>query len=219
MPLILHENIDNGEIGLWKVSEEIETLLLLANLSAPDAITYAGISALHRQKEWLATRALLNELIKEPKLIKYHNDGRPFIENSLTNISISHSTGYISILLNSKSIPGIDIELLNRKVGKVGSRFLSPNELEYCNIEAELANHRMLVHWCAKEAIFKMVPFSNIEFATDIRIIISNYSEDAGSFQGIFNYKSGAIPITLYYKIIGEVLMVWGCVEENQFRI
>ncbi len=219
MPLILHENIENGEIGLWKISEEIDALLLLANLSDPDKISCSGISAIHRKKEWLATRALLNELIHEQHLIKYHNDGRPYLENCSTNISISHSTGYIAIILHSDAMPGIDIELANRKVGKVGSRFLSPDELAVCNEEAALSNHRMLVHWCAKEAIYKMVPFSNIEFATDITILLSNSAEDCGSFQGFFNVKSGPVPIVLYYRIVCEVLMVWGCVDENRFHI
>ncbi len=219
MPLILRENIDNGEFGLWKVSEEIEDLLLLANLSGSDVIAYSGISAQHRKKEWLATRALLRELFREPHLIKYHIDGRPYLENCKVNISISHSTGYIAILLHHISIPGIDIELISRKVGKVGSRFLSPDELFICNEKPEFSNRRMLLHWCAKEAIYKMVPFSNIEFATDIRILIGNFTEDSGLFQGIFNDKSGPIPITLYYKIVNEVLIVWGCVDGNRFHI
>ena len=218
MPLILHQNIDNGEIGLWKVSEEIEELLTLANLSDPDLVTYTAISALHRKKEWLATRALLGELLKEPHLIKYHNDGRPYIENFSSNISISHSTGYIAIILHFTSNPGIDIELITRKVGKVGSRFLSPDEMVFCNKETALSNWMMLLHWCAKEAIYKMVPFSNIEFATDIRIILSNSVEDAGSFQGIFNYKTGPVPITMYYKTVSDVLIVWGCADEDKFH-
>ena len=218
MPLILRENIDNGEIGLWKVSEEIETLLSLAKLSDNDTINYSGITAIHRKKEWLATRALLNELIPEQQRIKYRIDGRPYLENGSTNISISHSTGYIAIILQSDSIPGIDIELITRKVGKVGSRFLYSDELAVCNEESELSNHRMLVHWCAKEAIYKMVPFSNIEFATEIRVILSNSVEDSGSFQGFFNDKSGLIPITLYYKIVSEVLIVWGCIDSVKFH-
>jgi len=218
MPLILRENIDNGEIGLWKVTEEIESLLVLANLTAPDTITYSGITAIHRKKEWLATRALLNELIPEPHLIKYHIDGRPCLENCTTNISISHSTGYIAIILHSDAMPGIDIELITRKVGKVGSRFLSPDELAVCNEEAALSNYRMLLHWCAKEAIYKMVPFSDIEFATDNRIVLDNSAEDTFSFQGFFNYKSVPVPIALYNKIIGEVLMVWGLVDEKKFH-
>jgi 4'-phosphopantetheinyl transferase EntD len=219
MPLILRENIENGVIGLWKVSEEIEVLLKLAQLSVPDTITYAGITAPHRQKEWLATRALLNELIEKPQLIKYHIDGRPYLADHQTNISISHSIGYIAILLHTTSFPGIDIELITRKVGKVASRFLSPDELAVCNNDAELANRHMLLHWCAKEAIFKMVPLSNIEFSTDIAISLNDSTKDTGSFQGVFNDKSGSIPIMLNYKILNEVLIVWGWIDQARFAL
>ena len=218
MPLILHENIDNGEIGLWRISEEVEELILLSNLSATDTITYNGISALHRKKEWLATRALLSQLMIGPQSIKYHNDGRPYLENSITNISISHSTGYIAVMLHIVYNPGIDIELISRKVGKVGSRFLSSDEFAVCNEEPSLSNHRMLIHWCAKEAIYKMVPVSNIEFSTDIRIFLGNSNEDSGSLEGIFNDKSGPIPITLSYLIVSEVLIVWGWVDTDSFQ-
>lgn len=218
MPLLLRLHIENGEIGLWKVSEEIDELHLLANLSVSDLITYSGITAQHRKKEWLATRALLNELISEHHLIKYHNDGRPYLENSPINISISHSSGYIAIILHTSSIPGIDIELVTRKVGRVASRFLSPDELNTCNDDTELSNHRKLMYWCAKEAIFKMIPLSNIEFSTDIQVIINDSEEDSGAFEGIFNDKSEPIPIILNYKLLSEVLIVWGSVEKTWFK-
>lgn len=219
MPLILHENIEKGEIGLWKVTEEVEALLLMAKLSIPDVLTYSLISATHRKREWLATRALLQELSHEPCLIKYHSDGRPYLENSPVNISISHSTGYVAVLLHTSGAPGIDIELINRQVGRVASRFLSPDELAACNENAERSNHRKLLHWCAKEAIFKMVPFSDIEFATHIRILINKSDLDSGTFQGFFNDKTGPIPITLYYNITNEVLIVWGWVDHVKFNL
>jgi len=65
MPLILHKDIEDGKIGLWKITEELSELERLSRLSEPDLIAYSGISALHRKKEWLATRALLNELTDE----------------------------------------------------------------------------------------------------------------------------------------------------------
>lgn len=219
MPLILHENIGNGEIGLWEISEEIEALLILAKLSGPDAVTYDGISATHRKKEWLATRALLNELITETHRIKYQSDGRPYLENCQVNISISHSSGYVAILLNETSLPGIDIELLTRQVGRVASRFLSPDELTACSENGQLSNRRLLLHWCAKEAIFKIVPFTEIEFSADIRILIDDSASDSGSFRGTFNAKPDPVNILLYYRIVSEVLLVWGWTDELKFRL
>ena len=217
MPLILQENIENGEIGLWKITEEIEDLLSSAKLSVSEKITYSEISAHHRKKEWLATRALLNKLIYQPHLIKYHTDGRPYLENSTINISITHCTGFVAILLHASCLPGIDAEHTSRQVSKVASRFISPEELSDCSDKTGFSNRRMLMHWCAKEAIFKMAPISNIEFSNDIRIFLKDSDEDSGSFQGIFNYKSTPIPITLYYKIVDKVLIVWGWTNEVSF--
>jgi 4'-phosphopantetheinyl transferase len=218
MPLLLQENIENGKIGLWKISEEIEELLCLAKLSYPDNIIFSEISASHRKREWLATRALLNELISEPHHIRYHSDGRPYLENLPINISISHSFGFVAILLHTFAIPGIDIELTSRLVGKVASRFLSPDELAACSDKTGFSNNQMLLHWCAKEAIFKMVPLSDIEFSTDIQILMNDLTGESGSFQGIFRYKSAKIPITLYYRLVAEIIIVWGWVDAINFK-
>ena len=210
MPLILHNIKDRSEIGLWKISEELEELETLADLSLSDSNTFSGISAIHRKKEWLATRALLIELTGERTSIKYHNDGRPYPDNSKYYISISHTTGFVAIMLHQFNLPGIDIELASRQVSRVASRFLSPEEYEVCRNNAGFFNRKLLLHWCAKEAIFKMVPFSDIEFSTDIQIKLGDSILDSGTFQGQFTGKPEPVPIALEYLEKEGVIMVWG---------
>ena len=216
MPLIHRENIENGEIGLWKVSESIDDLLLLGRFTEPDLKVFGTITALHRKKEWLATRILLNELIGTQKRIGYHNDGRPFIINSHINISISHTGIYISVFLHSDAIPGIDIELVTRQVGRVAQRFLSPDELNSCSDGEGYSNWKLLVHWCAKEAVFKMIPLTDIEFATDIHINYSGSISNTGTLQGTFKYKTDSTHITLSYRVLDELLIVWGWIEKEK---
>jgi 4'-phosphopantetheinyl transferase len=219
MPLILNENIGKGEIGIWKISEEIEELLKMARLPYAETITYSKISAPHRKREWLATRALLNELINEPGLIKYHKDGRPYLEKPDLNISISHSAGFVAIILHNSCSPGIDTECISRQVGKAAGRFLSPDELAACKDKTGISNRRMLLYWCAKEAIFKMVPFSDIEFSTDIRILADDLAEESGTFQGIFSHNNFSVTITLYYRQVDEIFIVWGWVNVTSFAL
>ena len=64
-----------------------------------------------------------------------------------------------------------------------------------------------------------MVPLSNIEFSTDIAISLNDSTKDTGSFQGVFNDKSGSIPIMLNYKILNEVLIVWGWIDQARFAL
>ena len=218
MPLIHRENINRGEIGVWNISESIDDLYLLARLSEPDLYSYNEIKAPHRKKEWLTARILLNELTGEQTRIAYHNDGRPYAENSVFNISISHTGIYVAVFLHSKAIPGIDIELITRQVGRVATRFLAPDELSTCLDDKELSNFRLLMHWCAKEAIFKMIPLTDIEFATDIRINYDGPTSNTGTFQGAFEFKTGSVPIPLYYRILGELLIVWGSIEKTELE-
>ena len=214
MPLILHKNIENGEIGLWKITEELEELILLAELSTDDLIIYSGISTIFRKKEWLATRTLLNQLNGNKSQIRYHNDGRPFLEYGQTNISISHTKNFVAVMLLTENLPGIDIELKSREVGRVARRFLSPEEYDGCMAQTEYRNRNLLNHWCAKEAVFKMIPFGNIEFSTDILITLNDFKRDYGVFYGLFNQKGDKIPIKLEYMELDEVFMVWGSTEE-----
>ena len=218
MPLILHKDIKNGKIGLWKITEELRELELLTMLSGPDLVTYSGISALHRKKEWLATRALLNDLTAERTRIKYDNDGCPAPENGKFNISISHTTGFVAVMLHDVFHPGIDIELTSRHIGRVARRFLSPEEFEVCSDQTGLSNEKLLLHWCAKEAIFKMVPFNNIEFSTDILISLNENVQNSGSFTGVFKNHSDQISIPLEHLEEHGVVMVWGAIDEIKLK-
>ena len=59
-----------------------------------------------------------------------------------------------------------------------------------------------------------MVPFSDIEFSTDIQIKLGEPIRDSGSFQGLFIGKPGQVPVALEYLEIKGVIMVWGCSGE-----
>ncbi len=214
MPLILLKHIEEGQIGLWEISEELEELIQLAKLSEADKTTYSEISTLNRKKEWLATRVLLSKLYQQAPRINYHGDGRPYLETGEFQISISHTKGYVSIMLHQSAIPGIDIELSTRNIERVASRFLSYEETEACRNGSEFSNRMHVIHWCAKEAIFKMIPFSNIEFATDISIKLNDAKLDHGIFKGIFNTKSDYYPIGLEYLEFKNVVIVWGCFRD-----
>jgi 4'-phosphopantetheinyl transferase EntD len=218
MPLLFQKEIEEGLIGLWSISEELDELLLMAGLSEQDKKNFSEISALHRKKEWLATRVLLAKMVRQPDTIKYHNDGRPFLGSGLFNISISHTTGCVAVLLHRYLSPGVDIELISRQAARVASRFLSPEEYDACYEKSEYSNIRLLLYWCAKEAVFKMVPYSNIEFSTDIRIMMNDLPNDQGSLQGIFNDQPEPVPIQLHYMIRDGVVLVWGVLNELKLR-
>jgi len=130
MAIIYSEKFGDARLSLWKITEEEEELLSLADLSQRDSETFNTFKASQRRKEWLAVRVLLKNMLNKPSGIGYHCDGRPFLEDSSLSISISHTKGYAAILLHDKEIPGIDIELETRSAEKIASLITKHDELE-----------------------------------------------------------------------------------------
>ena len=214
MPLLFQQHTDQSILGLWQITEGLSELENLAQLPLSDATVYSSFSAENRKKEWLATRVLLNELVQKPCLIKHHNTGRPYLDSLDFNLSISHTQDFVAILLHPTLIPGIDIEQSTREIGKVAPRFLSAKELDWCSREKASQNRDLMLHWCAKEAIFKMIKRGNIEFSTDIAIEINDTDLESGRILGVFTQNNTAKIISLEFLEIDKLILVWGITND-----
>lgn len=215
MAIIYSENFGNARLSLWKITEEEDELLSLADLSQRDFETFNTFKASQRRKEWLAVRVLLKKMLNKPSGIGYHCDGRPFLEDSSLSISISHTKGYAAILLKEDEIPGLDIELETRSAEKVATRILTPEELESSKEGEEYSNKKLLIHWCAKETVFKMVPDHNVSYLNHIRISLNPPLSKPHSFKGLYLSETGNIPFDLFYQSIEDLIMVWGWPSAN----
>jgi len=107
-------------------------------------------------------------------------------------------------LLCTSPYAGIDIEKTSRNIDKVLNRFLSITELN--NIESGTNPYRKIIHWCAKEAIFKSINEPNIDFSSQIKI--KSISDD-GIIHGKFSSLKNESDINLNYMIINEHIVVW----------
>ena len=56
-------------------------------------------TAAHRRLEWLAVRVLLYTLSGEEKEIAYHPSGKPYLADDSASLSISHTKGYVAVVL------------------------------------------------------------------------------------------------------------------------
>lgn len=153
MPLFREYVVGSARIAVWKITETAEELSsLVASESAAEAILLRGEQ---RRREWLAVRALLPLLCGDGARIVYDANGKPLLENAEGFISISHTRGY-ALLAHSADVPfGVDVELADRSVSAVSSRFMDRADVgQLYPHEAEKA---MLQRWCVCEALFKLV--------------------------------------------------------------
>ncbi len=113
-----------------------------------------------RQAERDGVRRVLTEMLGYQPLVGHNEDGKPIIEGY--HVSISHTLGYVAVILSREYEVGIDIEYISDRVSRISSRFLRVDE-EFTNITDKL------IAWCAKETMYKL--FSSEHLALkDIKV-------------------------------------------------
>lgn len=156
-------------LGIWKIEESEEELL--SKLSRQDAYSefIENCKAGSRRMEWLATRVLLKELLGEELEIAHFPDGAPYLPaRPDLSISISHTKGFIAIYCKENEATGIDIEYYSTRVLKIKEKFMSEEELKM--IDPSLETDTLLVCWCAKETLFKLIRQEEVDFRSQLHI-------------------------------------------------
>jgi Phosphopantetheinyl transferase len=167
--LIRKEHIDTGGLlGVWRMDESREELLRLypAHLRSGAVEYLTGIRSERRSIEWLSTRIMLFVLLGEEKIIHNRKDGKPYLDDGTHNISISHTKDYVAILLHETHPVGIDIETRSERVKKIAAKFIS--EEEY--IDPSQKTVHQLLHWSAKESMFKLMNEQAVDFKQHLHI-------------------------------------------------
>lgn len=163
--LYLKRNIDDTLIALWKIEESFEELLaMLENKEYINSILSIKSSKIKLEK--LAVRVLLKTILDHEQNVVYNEAGRPFIEGSDMNISISHTNGFAAIALNKYREVGLDIEFRSEKILRVKDRIISVKE--YIDPTQELIH--LLLHWCAKESMFKVMDSEGVDYIDHMHI-------------------------------------------------
>jgi phosphopantetheinyl transferase len=205
MPLLKTITTSGGLIGVWHLTEPSTELLpsfLPKELSDP---AFQQLSNEKRKVEWLAIRLLLKQLTGPDFSISYTSSGRPLLNHSkYKHLSISHSRDFAVIFLHENHPVGIDIEQMNRNFSALEKRYLSTEEFIFVNHRPEL----QCLFWCAKEAIFKLVPDEGIEFRE--QILISPFSPELeNSFRARFISGKHTTEHLLGFTIFLDHCMVW----------
>lgn len=169
MPLLRTYREENLLLGIWKTEETAEQLL--AMLSATGRALWEEQTrtfADKRKYEWLAVRVLLKTLCGTEKQVAHQASGKPYLTDRSWHISISHTRGYVAVLLHATSEVGIDIEQYAPKVQRVASRLIRPDEEG--NLLSGDKIYALLLHWSAKETLFKLIDREGVDFIRHLRI-------------------------------------------------
>lgn len=153
-------------LGLWQMEEKIDELYgLYPWLGAYRPILDKKYKNESRKSEFLSVRVLLHEMLlmvgyTEAQISKIgeirHNEvGKPLLKGFY--ISISHTKGYVALVISKAREVAVDIEYLSDRVRRVAPKFLRKDE-------AADGLDSMLVHWCCKETVYKLFSGENLQF-------------------------------------------------------
>lgn len=193
-------------LGVWKIDEDINSLMELVVLDNDEKKKYKCFSSNSRKLEFLSVRALLAELIGKEAKIVYNKNNKPFLKDGSRFISISHSFKLTSILLSTNEKVGIDLEYMSTNIAAIAFKFL--NRKEKVTKELEDRKYHLYIHWCAKEALYKICDKEGISIRKNITIEPFKLNE-SGEIKGNVHTDKIKESFGLYYSKYDNYAIVW----------
>ena len=210
MGLYLRKKLENkAEISVWQITETEQELIEMCSVPTDEMEEISLIRSESLRKQKLAVRALLNEVFEEKVYLSHHDNGKPYLENCVTNISITHTEKYVAIITHDEDDLGIDIESLDRDFSAVEKKALSEDEIDDLDDDKEEKNEQLAIYWCAKEAIYKRISLFGVDFAEQIEV------EDfrprgEGELTATFIHKDGyEEEYDLEYMTFDRHVLIW----------
>jgi phosphopantetheinyl transferase len=193
-------------LGVWKIEEDLETLLEFVVLDNDEKKKYKAYSSNSRKLEFLSVRALLSELIGKEARIVYNKNNKPFLKDGSRFISISHSHKLTAILLSTNEKVGIDLEYMSSNIAAFAFKFL--NRKEKITKENEDRRYHLYIHWCAKEALYKICDKEGISISKNI-IIEPFVLKESGEIKGQVHTDKINESFDLFYSKYDNYAIVW----------
>ena len=193
-------------IGVWKIEEDIPALLGMVDMGPVDKKRYNVFRSTSRKLEFLSVRALLAEMLGRDAKIVYNKNNKPFIKDGSHFISITHSNMLTAILISRDERVGIDLEYMRLNINAFASKFLNKKE-KITRRWADRTYH-LYIHWCAKEAIYKICDKEGINIVNDITIEQFTVKE-SGEIKGSVQNERISDQFTLFYSKYDNYTIVW----------
>lgn len=185
---------------------------LMARLPASVSQGVERFAAPYRRLEWLSVRLLLITMLGRQDvadaLIGYTPAGAPYLLDHTHALSISHTKGYVAVMLAPwGSRPGIDLEQWGERVCKVASRFMREDEEVPLYYESPVA--ALLLHWSAKEAMYKSMPQQEaVDFKQHLRIFPFPIAAE-GCFDAQEYRTSLQQRYSMAYRLYADFVLTW----------
>lgn len=205
MPLLLQYNIGKVEVHVWKITETVEELLGV--VPAVYAPCISRFKSRDRMVQWLAVRAIIARRFGGSVRIAYDAAGKPVLEGAEGCVTLSHTDGYAVLAYSRDGDIGVDVELQSRNVLRVADRFMHTGSLD--SFQLSDRNLVALLHWCAKEALYKIVGDLGGNFKDNISVDGFELRDEGRVSLHLVGLDDGGVrDYVVHYSILEELLVV-----------
>lgn len=197
-------------VAIWKVDETVDQLCSMFRHFSIVEEGFTRLSAEKRKQEWLAVRVLLKEMLGEEKEIGYLPSGKPYLKDKSMHVSFSHTNGYVAVALHPTDEVGVDIEQYGTRVQRVASRFI--REDEKVSVASGDEIYGLLLHWSAKETMFKLMDEQAVDFIDHLHIQPFVLQKE-GSFEAREYRSDKERRFLIHYDTHPDYVLTYACLE------
>lgn len=195
-------------LGTWEILEDYENLFSVVDLEEDEIQRLERFQNYNRKLEYLSVRVLLKNLIGGEVRILYDLTNKPYLKDNSYQISISHSHKLTSILLSRTKRVGIDLEFMSHRISNIAYKFIHP--AEKITDDPELKKYHLYIHWCAKEALYKICNKDQLNFKHNLYIEPFEVAEK-GDIKGIVHSNEMHQEFNMYYFKMQNYVIVMCC--------
>lgn len=200
MPLFLNEEIfPDVRLGIWAISESSDDFWALSPYVESSRSEFNALYKSEQRKcEVLAVRLLIKEIIGDNVQLMHQDNGKPYLSSGM-NISISHTRGFAVIIVSHSKQVSVDIEYFSNRIERIRSKFMRDDE----NASSQV---KLLMHWCAKETMYKLFPEDNLTF-NKMQLLSVDGNDSIGiiTAKNIFRNRN----VSVYYRTFCNCLLTY----------
>ena len=200
MPLFLNEEIfPDVRLGIWAISESSDDFWALSPYVESSRSEFNALYKSEQRKcEVLAVRLLIKEIIGDNVQLLHQDNGKPYLSSGM-NISIIHTRGFAVIIVSHSKQVSVDIEYFSNRIERIRSKFMRDDE----NASSQV---KLLMHWCAKETMYKLFPEDNLTFnKMQLLSVDGNDSTGIITAKNIFRNRN----VSVYYRTFCNCLLTY----------
>ena len=210
MPIILQKRYPNDtHLAVWKITELHDELQ--AKLPS-EILTDAELANIHhaqKQVEFFCSRLTISFLAHYLGVkylgIKKDECGKPYLVGSDWQLSLTHTSSYVAVVMHPTQAVGLDMEKPSEKLRKIANRILSEHEVQDANNDLE----KLCIYWSAKESLYKLYGKRKVDFIENL--FIAPFKKEASKIIGRLKINEIDEKCDLFVeRIDGFVLVVAG---------